>query len=161
MQFALSASINNALCSSKFCRLFNNRIVNTRISLCWNTARSITCLIPSILFFGIAVQPAKAGCGSGAVQVWSIDVVTGRKTFWGKGQQSSCGNVHSSFEVVTLPEFRVSWEKCFTNCIKGAAHNEISVKINGISIVGNVVKLSGDITCVSQREKQYLYCWKY
>ena len=125
-----------------------------------NAVKRITYLIPSMLIFGVAAQPVKAGCSSRAVQLWSIDVTTGRNTFLGKGKQSSCGNTHSRFEFVTLPQLRIGWAKGFSTCDKGVTPNETSVKINGIRIDGSVALLSEDITCVSQRQKSFLYCWK-
>ena len=126
----------------------------------FRVAASISCLIASAFATGVTVQPVKAGCGSGPVQAWTIDAVSGQKTSLGQGEHTACGNKDGSFEAVALPGLRFGWANCISNCVEGATPNQTTVQLNGKHKPGNVAKFSGFMVCVSQTEKPLLYCWK-
>lgn len=121
---------------------------------------SIACLIASAFAVGATGQSVEAGCGSGQVEAWTIDVVTGRKTSLGQGEHTACGNKDGSFEDVSLPGLSFGWARCLSNCVEGATPNETTMQLNGDHKPGNVAKFSGWLVCVSQQEKPLLYCWK-
>ena len=113
--------------------------------------------VGGLLFGPIALI---AGCGSGPVQAWTIDAVSGQKTSLGQGEHTACGNKDGSFEAVALPGLRFGWANCISNCVEGATPNQTTVQLNGNHKPGNVAKFSGFMVCVSQAEKPLLYCWK-
>ena len=124
------------------------------------TAASIACLITSAFAVGGIVQPVKAGCGTGKVEAWTINAVTGKKTSLGLGDHVLCGNKDGSFESVDVPGLSFGWARCIANCVEGATPNETTVQLNSDHKPGNVAKFSRWMVCVSQQEKPILYCWK-
>lgn len=141
-------------------RYFLGRQDENSLGIPFRAAAPIAYLIASALALGVTGQPVNAGCGTGKVEAWTINAVTGKKTSLGQGDHTQCGNIHGSFESVALPELRFGWARCITNCVEGATPNETTVQLNGEHKRGNVAKFSGWMVCVSQQEKPILYCWK-
>ena len=120
----------------------------------------ISLLLLSTTVFAADIKPVIAGCGSGPVQAWTIDAVTGKKTSLGQGTLTACGNKSGAHEAVRLPGLTFGWAHCSSNCKPGATPNETTVQINLIHKPGSFSIFPKRMVCVSQNVKPLFYCWK-